>query len=314
MERKEHLLLLFVIFATQYCYCYVIKTCVFTVNDLVVEKKNFNDSEICCKHGVHDKYNVGERIECCGGRTYRPYVDICCGEKVYEGTISQSPAHEKRSKDENGGINSLLNVPNLMCCGNDTYTPRTEICCEGVVKRATGREMGSFFLSVIKSLRCVYTKNDTILEQSFNASTQICCGKSGVHEKYHLGQRMDCCGERTYKTELQICHGEIVISCGSHSDLTKGTVTVLTNASKHMCCGNKVYSPLKQTCLNGIVKSAERRTNTLDLILKKILKSKKKNLFFVYTSAAQANMYASKADFFWKSQPKYNSHLLYKTK
>ncbi|XP_062615831.1 galaxin-like [Saccostrea cucullata] len=157
--RTAHLLLLLAVFAAQHSLCLVIKRCIFTVKDDIVDKE-FNDSdEVCCKHGIHDKYHLGQRIECCGEGTYRPSVDICCGGKVYKGTINQSPVLEKRSKDENGGINSFTNVPNLMCCGNDTYSPLTEICCEGVVKRATGRVTSILWDFIFRNMMKFKRKN-----------------------------------------------------------------------------------------------------------------------------------------------------------
>lgn len=41
---------------------------------------------------------------------------------------------------------------------------------------------------------CVYTKIDEILGAKFNATTEICCKGSGVHDKYQLGYEVECCG------------------------------------------------------------------------------------------------------------------------
>lgn len=61
---------------------------------------------------------------------------------------------------------------------------------------------------VIVDLKCVYTEKDTLSDAKFDPATQICCQKSGVHERFQQGKEMDCCGGKTYITMLRIIHCE----------------------------------------------------------------------------------------------------------
>eukprot|EP00105_Crassostrea_gigas_P014215 XP_011430801.1 PREDICTED: uncharacterized protein LOC105330648 [Crassostrea gigas] len=58
---------------------------------------------------------------------------------------------------------------------------------------------------IVVDSECVYTKIDEILGEKFNTTTQICCKGSGVHDKYQLGQEVECCGERIYRKEKEMC-------------------------------------------------------------------------------------------------------------
>lgn len=62
--------------------------------------------------------------------------------------------------------------------------------------------------SVIVDLKCVYTEKDTLSDAKFDPATQICCQKSGVHERFQQGKEMDCCGGKKYITMLRIIHCE----------------------------------------------------------------------------------------------------------
>lgn len=41
---------------------------------------------------------------------------------------------------------------------------------------------------------CVYTNNSEIQYAKFNETTQICCPRSGVHDKCQKEQEVQCCG------------------------------------------------------------------------------------------------------------------------
>lgn len=51
---------------------------------------------------------------------------------------------------------------------------------------------------IVVDSECVYTKIDEILGEKFNTTTQICCKESGVHDKYQLGQEVECCGGKIF--------------------------------------------------------------------------------------------------------------------
>lgn len=51
---------------------------------------------------------------------------------------------------------------------------------------------------IVVDSECVYTKIDEILGEKFNTTTQICCKGSGVHDKYQLGQEVECCGGKKF--------------------------------------------------------------------------------------------------------------------
>lgn len=42
--------------------------------------------------------------------------------------------------------------------------------------------------------QCVYTRNETIIEKTFNATAELCCSMSGVHYRYQQGLEAKCCG------------------------------------------------------------------------------------------------------------------------
>eukprot|EP00105_Crassostrea_gigas_P014212 XP_011430798.2 PREDICTED: uncharacterized protein LOC105330646 isoform X1 [Crassostrea gigas] len=56
---------------------------------------------------------------------------------------------------------------------------------------------------VIVDLKCVYTEKDTLSDAKFDPATQICCQKSGVHERFQQGKEMDCCGEKESNEEAE---------------------------------------------------------------------------------------------------------------
>lgn len=58
--------------------------------------------------------------------------------------------------------------------------------------------------------QCVYTRNERIIEKTFNATAELCCSMSGVHYRYQQGLEAKCCGEKIYKPEAAFCcNGEV---------------------------------------------------------------------------------------------------------
>ncbi|XP_052710958.1 uncharacterized protein LOC128185396 [Crassostrea angulata] len=52
-------------------------------------------------------------------------------------------------------------------------------------------------------VECTYIKKDTPSDAKFDPETQICCRKSGVHERFQQGKEMDCCGEKESNEEAE---------------------------------------------------------------------------------------------------------------
>lgn len=59
---------------------------------------------------------------------------------------------------------------------------------------------------IVVDSECVYTKIDEILGEKFNTTTQICCKGSGVHDKYQLGQEVECCGGKKFQLKSTFIH------------------------------------------------------------------------------------------------------------
>ncbi|XP_052712067.1 uncharacterized protein LOC128186309 [Crassostrea angulata] len=96
---------------------------------------------------------------------------------------------------------------------------------------------------------CVFTQNDTIDSTEFDNTTQICCSRSGVHDRYQQGQEVDCCGEGIYRLGMDLCCNNKVLrmdiimkTCDKRTDLLekrKSTVKL---------CKDKTNSTLHQNC------------------------------------------------------------------
>ncbi|XP_062597108.1 uncharacterized protein LOC134258572, partial [Saccostrea cucullata] len=72
------------------------------------------------------------------------------------------------------------------------------LCLVVVVHYSMGR--------VLSNGDCIYSVNETSTDDApFNKSTQICCTKSGVHDKYYKGHEVGCCGDTTYIPEIDLC-------------------------------------------------------------------------------------------------------------
>lgn len=47
---------------------------------------------------------------------------------------------------------------------------------------------------VVVGNECVYSKIEKIIGATFNATTQICCPRSGMHARYQEEMEIGCCG------------------------------------------------------------------------------------------------------------------------
>uniref|UniRef100_A0A8W8JFJ0 Uncharacterized protein n=1 Tax=Magallana gigas TaxID=29159 RepID=A0A8W8JFJ0_MAGGI len=103
--------------------------------------------------------------------------------------------------------------------------------------------------AVAKGGECVFTQNDTIDSTEFDNTTQICCSRSGVHDRYQQGQEVDCCGEGIYRLGMDLCCNNKVLrmdiimkTCDKRTDfLEKRKSTV-------KLCKDKTKSTLHQNC------------------------------------------------------------------
>eukprot|EP00105_Crassostrea_gigas_P039667 XP_019923815.1 PREDICTED: uncharacterized protein LOC109619043 [Crassostrea gigas] len=80
---------------------------------------------------------------------------------------------------------------------------------------------------------CVYTKNGEIQYAKFNETTQICCPRSGVHDKCQKEQEVQCCGDKIYRPNKEICCENKPYS-SQHYRCSGNMVTSLTER-----CGSK---------------------------------------------------------------------------
>lgn len=96
---------------------------------------------------------------------------------------------------------------------------------------------------VIVDLKCVYTEKDTISEAKFDPETQICCRKSGVHERFQQGKEMDCCGEKESSEEAE---RNITHICCQNS----GVHERYQDYQEVGCCGEDIFKVESERCPN----------------------------------------------------------------
>nr|XP_034334739.1 uncharacterized protein LOC117691924 [Crassostrea gigas] len=87
--------------------------------------------------------------------------------------------------------------------------------------------------AVVVDDECVYTNNSEIQYAKFNETTQICCPRSGVHDKCQKEKEVQCCGDKIYNPNEEICCENKPYS-SQHYRCCRNKVTSLTER-----CGSK---------------------------------------------------------------------------
>nr|XP_006823606.1 PREDICTED: uncharacterized protein LOC102810035 [Saccoglossus kowalevskii] len=181
-----------------------------------------SDKKICCKGHLHMNTSSSR---CCGHRTYSSETHMCCNKKIIRirngrahccaSTVYNPPreaccngqvviGHNKEnvSNDETCQDLSQRTVASLperldLPCGNDTYDPLHELCCDGVPHYMDAGDT--------ERVSCCG-------RQTFRPETDLCC--NGVvflgSDELDITNRR-CCGIQTilvYNSKLQMCCDE----------------------------------------------------------------------------------------------------------
>nr|XP_022295425.1 uncharacterized protein LOC111105424 [Crassostrea virginica] len=131
---------------------------------------------------------------------------------------------------------------------------------------------------------CVYGKYDgTIASEKFNETSQICT-ISGIHEKYNGGLEIRCCGNGTYRPEIEICiEGKVCLINNKTNDRPDQPYSSLT----HKCCGHMVKK-IEERCRKG---SRNFPKEIRHLWRSWLRKTKHKNLQIMYIHINKATIF-----------------------
>ncbi|KAK9959139.1 hypothetical protein ABG768_011218 [Culter alburnus] len=223
-------------------------------------------NEICCDGSLFTRSSA--QVQCCGEVMYLPTDSCCfnnkltdrkenhdcCGAESFDKTTHICCSNPLSVKPKKEPCTNLAVPPRSMSssvtstplqkpeekCGSKTYNPKNQICCSGLLYKASALTMccgdriytpfdenvlccnGTLHLNVPKQSECVggvvYTNNT--------------CNLSA---RPRLGEH--CCGGQTYDPRTHIC-------CNGHShDMMNG----------NFCCGSNVYDPHNKSmkCCSG---------------------------------------------------------------
>ncbi|XP_077050720.1 uncharacterized protein LOC143700869 isoform X2 [Siphateles boraxobius] len=183
-----------------------------------------------------ETYDPKEEI-CCSGNRYRARaLNKCCGEHIYtpfdghvlccNGTLHINVA--QKSECVGGVVYSPVDIncnlsgrPRLgeHCCGGQTFSPRTHICCNG---------------------------------HSYNKTNgNFCCG-SNVYD--HHKKFMKCCSGHLYnldkyKVKAECCGNLLLINKTNQICCSSSTHAILYDTKpNHYCCGHYYYNTSLWSC------------------------------------------------------------------
>ncbi|KAK3093547.1 hypothetical protein FSP39_017112 [Pinctada imbricata] len=180
-----------------------------------------------------------DTYQCCGEKVIKPAEnESCChGEDEY----SESAAEEKTICS----LESEKGTSNVGCCGNSTFDPGRELCCEGNVETNLGnRECcgASSFDMNNETLMCCSGVLHHMAGKAFNGTTQRCC-RSFVVDVDNVNQ--DCCGGDLHDTTTHGCCSFTSYNKTTHQ-CCRDTITPLDQE----CCDSIGYDPSNQICCN----------------------------------------------------------------
>ncbi|XP_055735509.1 uncharacterized protein LOC129821844 [Salvelinus fontinalis] len=152
---------------------------------------------LCCNRTLHRVVEDGYQCSP-GGRLYRPSIDMVCGSRV------------------------LLNDPGKHCCGEETYDPQYEICCNGHkhhrLKNVSCCGGKAYDPSSGQMKCCAGTLYNLQVQDKLSeeaqccgsvlmeaGSTQTCCSAPGLDLLYPTQQGFTCCGHRYPNASLWSC-------------------------------------------------------------------------------------------------------------
>jgi len=135
------------------------------------------NTQVCCNGHVVTIHSQSATT-CCGSYAlFNPQIQKCCN-----GTVHNSTSHE--------------------CCGlNGIFNPVNQLCCNGVAHTVTPNSNTMCCGSEVITSGCEQCSDDVIV-QSFDPSTQVCCG-GVVRQK--LYRYTCCCGTNAFDSSKSSC-------------------------------------------------------------------------------------------------------------
>ncbi|XP_022294506.2 uncharacterized protein LOC111104710 isoform X3 [Crassostrea virginica] len=157
-------------------------------------------NELCCRNKI---FHSDGSLQCCGGSTYNVSHQECCQGNG----ASKAIPKEAEMLCCRGVVHNINNVPNSRCCGNQTYSPLTNLCCNNdvIIKKDStnhticcGREAISFH-------SCERDSGNFCGREAFHIKRDLCCNNKLHKNAKKRGKR--CClpGTDKFDPRSEIC-------------------------------------------------------------------------------------------------------------
>ncbi|XP_062599193.1 uncharacterized protein LOC134260655 [Saccostrea cucullata] len=150
---------------------------------------------------------------------------------------------------------------------------------------------------VLSNGKCLYSMNETSPDDApFNKTTQICCTKSGVHDKYYQGHEVECCGDTTYIPEIDLCCKGKVYNRPGTERIGNGNYSRDTNSDDKSASKASLNKQGNPTYRDAAYKNKIKQT-ILNIKFQRLMKQKGRNLLrdlLIYIDIAKAKKYSKK--------------------
>ncbi|KAF7218882.1 galaxin [Nothobranchius furzeri] len=172
--------------------------------------------------GQSQNNNVPSEAQC-GGKSYKPDKETCCGEKNLTEGLSESMSQ---------------------CCGLEAYNPLNQICCKQILH-----------IKHSPFAKCCG-------QEQYDSNLQLCCGKYGnMVVRTKLSPDHECCLSSQYNLYTECCcikNQPLVQPRSNNTCCCEKNLTKYTNATTETQCvgqpeksSNKTSNPT--ICCNSTV-------------------------------------------------------------
>ncbi|XP_062586600.1 uncharacterized protein LOC134248191 [Saccostrea cucullata] len=162
------------------------------------------------------------------------------------------------------------------------------LCLVVVVHNSMGR--------VLSNGNCISSMNGTADDAPFNKTTQICCTKSGIHEKHYQGHEVECCGDTTYIPEIELCCDEKVYNRPGTERIGNGNYSRDTNSDDKKASKSSLNKQGNPTYRDAAYRNKIKQT-ILNIKFKRLMQQKGRNLLrdlLIYIDFAKAKKSSKK--------------------
>ncbi|XP_021443078.2 galaxin [Oncorhynchus mykiss] len=242
------------------------------------------DSKICCAGKLSNRV-LGKNL-CCGTTPYgvEDRGVLCCNQTLHcevEDGYQCSPGGHLYlpSRDMVCGTRVHLNDPDKHCCGEETYYPWNEICCNGHKHRGNKSCCGvkAYDPSCDQMKCCAGTLYDLQFQDRLSeeaqccgsvlmeaGSTQTCCSAPGLDLLYPTQPGFTCCGHRYPNSSLWSCCAGVLHPRPEPHNTTKNVIPgprllPLGDLKTEVLCQSKV--------LVGTVESVSVKMNERSIVM-----------------------------------------------